>query len=393
MSRRLILPQLVGKNLNDQWYVEFSVYDERAGKMIRFRKSKGFSKFNTVREKRSYGLKQVVYWEARLRDLKYDPFENNVVIISDDLQYKINSRRIKDSKYNTSYYLNEFFQERQSELRPKTVSTYKAKARIFLSWLENNSLLELHPKLITADTARSFSSYLTRQRQVHNKSHNAYTQTLYTIWEFLRNKKVVIENIWKDVPKKRYYSQSQKPFTPAQSEKIREFLSISNPWLLFFCEFQYHTLVRPCSEQTQLKVSDIDYHMQELIVRGEISKNKKTQRVAIPNQLMERIREFKIIEYPGDYFIFGRFCPSPDPVSKDHFSKQFRSVLTTLGIGHEWSMYSWKHTMNQRAAMNGVPVKELQMQNRHHSLDQMDAYLKGLTVSDARHLFENIPNM
>ena len=142
-----------------------------------------------------------------------------------------------------------------------------------------------------------------------------------------------------------------------------------------------------------LKISDIDFYAQELVVRGEISKNKKTQRVAIPDPLMERIKHFKIMDHHGDYFIFGKFGPSAKPVSRDHFSKLFRIVLTQLGIGTGWSMYSWKHTMNQRAAMEGIPVKELQIQNRHHSLDQMDAYLKGLSVRDAKNLFSNIPKM
>ncbi len=384
---------LVGRSLKDRWYIEFSVQNEQTGEFVRFRKFKGFSKLNTLEEKRSYGLKQLAYWEARLRDLQYDPFGDNIVVITDHMEYKINPNRLKKSGYNLQYFMNQYFTEKKGMLRAKSYSTYMAKARIFLSWAEQQKIQDTHPKLLTIPMVNAFSQYLIRQRQVHNRSHNAYIQTMFSIWEFLKQKKVVDQNVWREVPKKRYYSQSLKPFSIEQSDRIRDFLGMSNPWLLFFCEFTYHTLVRPCSEQTRLKVSDIDFHNQELLVRGEISKNKKTQRIAIPNRLMKRIREYKIIEYPGDFYIFGRFCPSPDPVSVDYFSKIFRAVLTQLGMSKEWSMYSWKHTMNQRAAMNGVPVKELQIQNRHHSLDQMDTYLKGLTVKDAKSLFDKIPNL
>lgn len=108
---------------------------------------------------------------------------------------------------------------------------------------------------------------------------------------------------------------------------------------------------------------------------------------------MEKICQFKISEYPGNFYIFGRYCPSEKRVGRDHYSKAFRKILDHLKIGHDWSMYSWKHTMNQRAAMSGIPVRELQIQNRHHSLDQMNEYLKGLTVRDAKNLFSIIPKM
>jgi len=49
--------------------------------------------------------------------------------------------------------------------------------------------------------------------------------------------------------------------------------------------------------------------------------------------------------------------------------------------------------MKQRAALIGILVKELQIQSRHHSLDQMNEYLKGLTVRDAKSLFTSIPNI
>lgn len=140
-------------------------------------------------------------------------------------------------------------------------------------------------------------------------------------------------------------------------------------------------------------ISEIDWHNQELIIRGEISKNKKTQRVAITNVFMQKIEQMEIRNYPGSYYIFGRSCPSDVLTSRDHFSKRFRKVLDKLGIGKGYSMYSWKHTMNQRAAIKGIPLKTIQIQNKHHSLDQLSAYLKGLTIRDVHLLFTDIPDL
>lgn len=91
--------------------------------------------------------------------------------------------------------------------------------------------------------------------------------------------------------------------------------------------------------------------------------------------------------------ILGIYNPSGNRVGRDHSSAAFRKVIDNLKIGRDRSMYSWKHTMNQGSAMSGIPLKELRFQNRIHSLDRMDEYMKGLTVWDAKHLFTNIPKM
>ncbi|HMT30164.1 MAG TPA: phage integrase SAM-like domain-containing protein [Bacteroidia bacterium] len=393
MIRKVILPKLVGEKLADNWYVEFAVFNEKTGRMVRFRKAKGFSKMKSIEQRRAYGLKQVANWEAKLRDLNYNPFEDNIVFITDQMAYRTDKKGLKSSTFDLRHFFNVYFETKRRELRAKSYLTYQAKVRIFLTWLENHKHDLIHPKFLTTDLTEGFCEYLVDQRRISNRSHNSYLQTLSTIWEYYVKKGIVFQNPWKQVDKKRFTSKSQRPFSTEQSAAIVDFLQKTNPWLLFFCEFQYHTLIRPGAEQTQILISDIDFYTQELIMRSEISKNKKTQRVAIPDALMVKIKDFKLHEYPGDYFIFGRLGPSPERAGRDHFSKHFRKVLDHLNIGRDWSMYSWKHTMNQRAAMTGIPLKEMQIQNRHHSLDQMDEYMKGLTVRDAKNLFTNIPKM
>lgn len=84
----------------------------------------------------------------------------------------------------------------------------------------------------------------------------------------------------------------------------------------------------------------------------------------------------------------------------DPFKIEPVGVIIQKSSGKFWfiwklslKMYSWKHTMNQRAAMAGIPLKGQQVQNRHQCLDQMDEYMKGLTVRDAKSLFTSIPIM
>ncbi len=42
------------------------------------------------------------------------------------------------------------------------------------------------------------------------------------------------------------------------------------------------------------------------------------------------------------------------------------------------TMYSWKHTGNCNAYRAGADIKALQQQNRHHSLEMTDVYLRSM---------------
>ncbi|MDW3649885.1 MAG: hypothetical protein R8P61_22625 [Bacteroidia bacterium] len=56
-------------------------------------------------------------------------------------------------------------------------------------------------------------------------------------------------------------------------------------------------------------------------------------------------------------------------------------------------LYSWKHTGAVSAVKAGVPIKMLQIQLRHHSLDQVNQYLRKMGVHDLGRLAEMFPGI
>lgn len=68
-------------------------------------------------------------------------------------------------------------------------------------------------------------------------------------------------------------------------------------------------------------------------------------------------------------------------------------ILNALGFDKNkgYCLYSWKHTGAIQAVKNGVGVKELQIQLRHHSLDQVNEYLRQMGVWDLKNLQANFP--
>lgn len=115
--------------------------------------------------------------------------------------------------------------------------------------------------------------------------------------------------------------------------------------------------------------------------------------VRIPNQLLKILLERKIHTYPQNYFLFGKEGkPGAKLCGINHFSRKHLDILRKMGYSTDYSLYSWKHIGVVSAVLAGINLKELQLQLRHHSLDQVQEYLKHLEVMDSEALRDKFPD-
>ena len=99
-------------------------------------------------------------------------------------------------------------------------------------------------------------------------------------------------------------------------------------------------------------------------------------------------------QLPGDYFVFSQSgFPGMQQIPLNTMRTRHQKILKDLKfntIRHK--LYSWKHTGAVQFVKNGGLLKDLQLQLRHHSLDQVDAYLKDLGVGDSSYII-NMPGI
>ena len=80
-------------------------------------------------------------------------------------------------------------------------------------------------------------------------------------------------------------------------------------------------------------------------------------------------------------------------MATSYFLSKFRKALKSLGFGTEYLLYSWKHTGAVACVRAGASLKELQIQLRHHSLEEVDKYIRQLGVNDLRDLEGRFPGI
>ncbi len=194
-----------------------------------------------------------------------------------------------------------------------------------------------------------------------------------------------------DLKKVKSYATPAKYFQAYQVKRLKSAISDRDQELWLFVQFIYYCFIRPGTELRLLKVGDIHLDDKSIRVRGDISKNRKTEYVSIPAPFLPQLAHFTRLD-PIEY-IFPKPGDPTKPMGMNTMRRRHRMILREMGFTTEYKLYSWKHTGAVNYIKNGGNVKQLQIQLRHHSLDQVDQYLRQLGVHDIGHLRENFPEI
>lgn len=254
--------------------------------------------------------------------------------------------------------------------RKKTYQGYSSKLRQFMKFASSYEHLETLDEVIEM-------FFESRKQKLNPTTYNDYITLLSRLWE-LKNVHPLKSN---PVPA-RYFSVSQAAFI---SKKIKQ----KNKDLWVFVQAIYYCFIRP-AELRQLKVGHLIMEEGKILIPSKISKNKKEQYVAIPKCFLPILQEYIEGKLPNQY-VFGT---GKRMIGINTMSRRHQVLLQKLDIDtNRYKLYSWKHTGVVTAYRAGIGLKELQIQLRHHSLDQVNEYMRQLGAWDLGSLTDNFPEL
>lgn len=266
----------------------------------------------------------------------------------------------------------EYLEAQKHRWRIKTYQGYHSKMSIFFRWLNGSTL-----------TNNGIIDFFEQQRpKLQPKTYNEYINTLSLIFRALDIDMPKIEKLRVSSTPARYFTQSQRDFL-AKELKERD----SDLWL--FVQFVFYCFIRP-GELRALKVGDIIIDDAKVLLRSEISKNKKEQYVCIPAVFLPAVAKAIEGRNPAN-FVFGN---GRKMLGASTMVGRHQAILKELRFDTDkYKLYSWKHTGAVACAKKGIPIKQLQIQLRHHSLDQVNDYLRQLGADDCDQIQNNFPSI
>jgi integrase len=392
-------------DLSKKWYVEFWVWSEIEGKKVRVRREWDINQKMTVKAREEYGNKKADQVNRLLEKgltIKADQKEDKEKQVTSQKAIHRNTLTIKAA-------IDRYIKLQTGSLSENTLSGYVTLYNTLVPWLEDKGLENILLVNFKGDMVEDFFNYLKLERKVitgkpdqkkekigvSNKTFNNYHTSLNAVINhFIRTKGIIKKkkNPLKSISKKNAESGKHIPFSQDQITKIQELAIKKDDFqFLIYIKFLYYTFGRPGKEVRLLQVKDL--WTNTIFLPATRTKRGRGRHVSIPPALEEIIKEYKLRDYPKNYFLFSHSgSPGPEPVGVNYFYNKQRSMLDELGFtDQEYTLYGYKHTGNINLYLATNDIMAVFEQNGHSSLDQTRNYMRDLGMLRNENVYNKFP--
>lgn len=358
--KKILSPALKSYNhdLSKRWRIEWQEENPRTKRIERKVTYGHINKGRTVSERLAYA-------DAILKEL-----------ICDEVIFKPGKKHCENILLKT-------YDLCRIHWRTATARAYKTIIHVFLDFLDGKN-----PEDVNADDINQFIIYL---KDIDSSQHKLlkYVTRIKTIYNKAADYNLIKTNPVPILKQKKPKAKSLLFFNDYQIDLIKNAHMPGELWLgiqlLFYC------FIRP-GEARLLKLSNINLQYDFIEIPSNVSKNNRSQKVAIPYQLKSELS--KLIKYNPDHYLIGKNgIPGKNPIPEKRIYNLHKNLLKKLDIHGNYSLYSWKHTGVVKVVKSGINIKDLQLQLRHHSLDMVNEYLKNLGVLDSEDLKNRFPTL
>lgn len=290
----------------------------------------------------------------------------------------LTSRTYKKETNNISAM--EYIEAKKNLWRPKTYIGNLGMIKQFESWKTTNKLTLTNERIV------DYVQYLTN-KGLHKTTIGIHIVLIKSALQWLVDNHRIRKNYFSKIKKPKTNKTSKLFFTTSQKNELTSEIKQNDGTLYMCVQLLYYCFLRP-AEQRKMICSDIILDEQKILVRSEISKNKKTEFVQIPSILFDDLNSYLQGKNPNDLL----HTSNGKKISDNHFNNVHKSFLCKVNLNTgKHSLYSWKHTGVYQCLVNNMNIKQLQLQLRHHSLDQVNEYLKDFGLTDMYSIKNNFP--
>lgn len=368
-------------DVNKKWYVEFAFRVPGDDTPYRYRVYAGLCS-GSVQERDAVGQRLVDYYTEYLKSGEYLNTKPNLNPLKENETYRPENKKWmeKNRELMMDRLMPRFLKSIGTTLRKKTHQDYSSKMSIFLLWLDKNGLIKTPVTLVGRATIMPFFEMLATERKLCRRTIEKYMQILRAFFNWCEDMglREYDTNPIRRIPKMgKVIDCSPDVFSKTDRERLRDAIKPKEPWLWLACEMLYYCAIRPGTEMRLLKVSDIDLERRTIRVDAELAKNKRTELVAFPGELLQHMLELNLDKYAGNMYVFGRYgAPSLTPMGKNTMRNRFNQYRELLKISSDKKFYSWKHSGAISAIENGATIYEVKDQLRHVSVMTTEEYLR-----------------
>lgn len=267
----------------------------------------------------------------------------------------------------------------------KTVSTYKAQAELFFTFLKKQQLEKINITDFTKKHALLYQRHLMDQAQ-SNRTINTKLQLVQNLFKQLVNTDTIASNPFSVIKPLKVLKNEPEVYSVKEIETIKKQLSKESPELWIFAAFVYYCFMRPASI-TQVQVKHIDFKNRMLLVPAGNHKNAKYSYKQLLRPIFELLLSYRDLSPETYIFSFG-LKPGAKSCNPKRASELWRKIVKD-GLQIDKDMYLLKDTGGAHYLQNNrgqEALKWLQMQMGHADLQTTSIYtnkMQQLTIDES----------
>jgi len=273
---------------------------------------------------------------------------------------------------NVTDAINYVLKVKSSILRNRTTQTYNSIARIFLNYLDSRNLTSMEVGDVNYTIVQDFFDYSLEFDKIGSRTYNNRITNLKIIFNFLLKREYVLINPVNNIERLKESEPEITAFDKLELQKIKKELPVYNYNLYVISQLIFYCFLRP-AEIVRLQYKDIVWDHEIIILPGTKSKNRKSEVINIPDQMIINLKNWNL-NFEKELFIFSTgLKPGKKQIAPTRIAEVWKVFADKHRI--KKGIYNMKHTSNGLAFYNGIPSRDIQLHNRHSSLEQTEQYL------------------
>lgn len=357
-------------DLSKRWYVYYSFRNPATDKLERQTPIyAGVNKFKNLKERKN-AIKILAKAVENILENGFNPYDEDSVPVDETKNYSIADA--------VTFSL----ELKKNTLKDNSFRDYRIRIKSFEKWLLANGFENRNITAVNKKTIVTFLNSVLSTTSAKNRNNTRAILSMF--FQSLEDNDIIPDNFVKKINVLKSNPERNKTYSSKQEVDIFNYLKSNDELLLLFIQFISYNHLRPV-EVVRLQIKDVNIKDRRLYVRA---KNKAVKVKIIPEILLASLPDLEKF-HPESYLFtpigIGQEWATNETDKRDYFSKRFKKVKDSLGLGKDYGLYSFRHTfitkLYHEFIKNSTPFEaksKLMLITGHETMVALDKYLRDI---------------
>ena len=357
-------------DLSKRWYVYYSYRNPATDKLERQTPIyAGVNKFKNLKERKN-AIKILAKAVENILENGFNPYDEDSVPVDETKNYSIPDA------------ITFSLELKKNTLKDNSFRDYRIRIKSFEKWLLANGFENRYITAVNKKTIVTFLNSVLSTTSAKNRNNTRAILSMF--FQSLEDNDIIPDNFVKKINVLKSNPERNKTYSSKQEVDIFNYLKSNDELLLLFIQFISYNHLRPV-EVVRLQIKDVNVKDRRIYVRA---KNKAVKVKIIPEILLSTLPDLEKF-HPESYLFtpngIGQEWTTNETDKRDYFSKRFKKVKDSLGLGKDYGLYSFRHTfitkLYHEFVKNSTPFEaksKLMLITGHETMVALDKYLRDI---------------